>query len=450
MAKLDQKYNKLLLEDARNLENFLPVDKPLVDLIVTSPPYWDMKEYGKVQNQIGYGQSQEAYFHDLKLILESCFRVTKNTGSLWLIADTFRRNGNLELLPFDLANIAKNAGWKLRDLIIWDKQYALPWHQKGQMRNTSEYILVLSKSNDYKFNIDRIKDIDEISRWWVDFPERFNPKGKTPTNIWRFPIRRRGTWPDPSVINHFCPFPTGLVARIIELTTDENDFVFDPFAGSGVVLAQAAQMKRKFFGLDVNPDYISMYTKSVKKAVAKEWKDIESQREKYKSSAKDFEQTIMRLRVLKYARQAIKSFSESLKPDEISKILCAICLFDIPNEFDRENKLNIEIWFIGKKNHAFMKTRLKKTEKRLSQAPLSHYGVSSTLVSGRPDNFLSSKKKLNKSNFYLYPIQKIRRFSEVDSLHGWFEGDHIIKSRNGSSIPLLTTIEVDVSWAIED
>lgn len=449
MAKLANKYNKLVLEDARNLEKFLPVDKPIVDLIVTSPPYWDMKEYGKVPNQIGYGQSKEAFFNDLSLILASCFRITKDSGSLWLIADTFRRNGNLELLPFDLASIAKNIGWKLRDLIIWDKQYSLPWHQKGQMRNTSEYILVLSKSDNYKFEVDRIKDIDEISRWWIDFPERFNPKGKTPTNIWRFPIRRRGTWPDPSVINHFCPFPSGLVARIIELATDPGDFFFDPFAGSGVVLAQAAQMNRIFFGLEVNPDYVSMYENSVKEAVTEEWQEIKNQRQKFEASMKDFEQTIMCLRALKYSRQAIKAFIEPLKSDEISKILCVICLAEIPAEFDRENKINIEIWFIGKNNHTFMKTGLESARKRLSRAPLSHYGISSTVASGKLDKFLETRDHLNREKFYLYPIQRIREFSSVDILSNWFQNDHILDSRNGSSIPLLSNLEVNVSWAVD-
>ncbi len=440
-------YNKLILEDARNLEKFFPADKPIVDLIITSPPYWDMKEYGKVPNQIGYGQSKEEYFNDLALILASCFRVTKDSGSLWLIADTFRRAGKLELLPFDLAIIAKNIGWKLRDLIIWDKQYSLPWHQKGQMRNTSEYILVLSISDNYKFEIDRIKDIDEISRWWIDFPERFNPKGKTPTNIWRFPIRRRGTWPEPSLINHFCPFPTGLVARIIELTTDPGDFVFDPFAGSGVVLAQAAQMNRVFFGMDVNLDYVTMYENSVKRAVTEEWQKINSQRQKFETSMKDFERAIMCLRALKYSRQAIKAFVEPLKSDEISKILCAICFAKIPAEFDRENKINIELWFIGKKKHTFMKTGLESARKRLSHAPLSHYGISSTLASGKLDNFLDTKDNLKKEKFYLYPIQKIREFSAVNTLSIWFQDDHILASRCGVSIPLLSNLDVNVSWA---
>lgn len=443
------KYNKLSLGDARQLDVFFPYKDPMVDLILTSPPYWDMKEYGKIPNQIGYGQSREEYLHDLKIVLEGCFRITKDTGLLWLIADTFRRDGNLELLPFDLGLLAKSVGWRLRNLIIWDKQYCLPWHQKGQMRNTSEFILMFSKSDNYKFYIDRIKDVDEISRWWVDFPERFNPKGKTPTNIWHFPIRRRGTWPDPSIINHFCPFPTGLVARIIELTTDPGDFVFDPFAGSGIVLAQAAQMNRVFFGLEVNPDYILIYENSVKKAVAEEWKEIKKQRQSFEGATRDFEQTIMRLRALKYSRQAIKAFVESLQSSELSKVLCAICLADIPSNFDRANKIKIEIWFIGEKNHMFMRKGLVITEKRLSRAPLSHFGISSTLASGNLNKFLKTREHLNRKKFFLYPNQRIREFSSADVLVNWFQDNKILKSRNGNLLPLLSNLEVNVSWAVD-
>lgn len=449
MDDLTRLYNKLILGDARELEKFLPVDEPIVDLIITSPPYWDMKEYGKIDNQIGYGQSKEGYFNDLGLILASCFNVAKDSGSLWLISDTFRRDGIMELLPFDLATLAKTVGWKLRDLIIWDKQYALPWHQKGQMRNTSEFILVFSKSDNYKFDVDRIKDIDEISKWWVDFPERFNPKGKTPTSIWRFPIRRRGTWPDPSVINHFCPFPTGLVARIIELTTDPGDFVFDPFAGSGVVLAQAEQMSRSFFGLDVNPEYISMYKDSVKGAIAEEWEEIKKQRDNLVTAMEEFEQTVMKLRVLKYARQAIKAFTEPLKTEEITEILCAICLAEIPEEFDRERKISIEIWFLGKKNHAFLSTGLASASKRLAKPPLTHYGLTSSLFYGVPNEFLSEKDKWERETFYLYPIQKVRKFSSADTLSNWLRGSQIVELRAGASVPLLSNLPIDVNWAID-
>lgn len=239
--------DRLLLKDARRLTEVLSSTDPRVDVVITSPPYWDLKDY-KIPNQIGYGQTKGKYLADMGKVLGDCLIVTKPTGSLWVVVDTYREGGELQLLPLELAERAREVGWKLRDLIVWDKQYSLPWHSKGHLRNVSELVLFMTKSDDFKYYVERIKTLDEISKWWVDFPERFNPKGKTPTNIWSIPIRPRGTWRKPSELDHYCSFPTALVARIIELTTDLGDLVMDPFAGSGVVLAQAAAMGRHYIG----------------------------------------------------------------------------------------------------------------------------------------------------------------------------------------------------------
>ena len=237
--------DRLLPKDVRLLTKVLSTAEPCVDVIITSPPYWNLKDY-KALNQIGYGQTKDEYLSDMRKVFNDCLAVTKPTGSLWLVVDTYREEGELRLLPFELAELARGAGWKLRDLIVWDKQYSVPWQAKGQMRNTVEFILFMTKSDAYKYYVERVKTLDELSKWWVDFPERFNPKGKTPTNVWSIPIRLRGTWRKPSKNEHYCSFPTALVARIVELTTDPGDVVLDPFAGSGVVLAQASAMERHY------------------------------------------------------------------------------------------------------------------------------------------------------------------------------------------------------------
>ena len=186
------------------------VSAGLIDTIITSPPYWNLKNYGG-KNQVGYGQSKVEYMADIEKLLNNWYDMIKSTGSLWLIADNYRKNGEVHLLPWEIANSATRVGWKVRDFIIWDKQYNVPWQQKGQLRNTSEFIVFMTKTDNYKYYTGRIKELDEISKWWVDFPERFNPKGKTPTNIWSFPIRRRGTWPKPSKVDHYCSLPGPLV-----------------------------------------------------------------------------------------------------------------------------------------------------------------------------------------------------------------------------------------------
>jgi DNA modification methylase len=117
-----------------------------VDLTITSPPYGSMKDYG-ASGQIGFGQTYEEYLNSLVNVFAVLFRKTAPTGSLWVVADTFKEHSQLRLLPFDLANRLNSVGWSLRDIIIWDKTKTLPWSGWGQLRRTFEYILFFAKTS---------------------------------------------------------------------------------------------------------------------------------------------------------------------------------------------------------------------------------------------------------------------------------------------------------------
>lgn len=442
--------NELILGNALQMMDYFGNSEEVVDVIITSPPYWDRKNYGNIDGQIGYGQSKDVYLEDIRSILNYCYKVTKHTGSLWLVVDNYRRNGVLELLPLELGDIASNIGWKLRDLIIWDKQYSLPWHQKGQMRNTSEHVLFMTKSDDYKFEVDRIKNLDEISKWWIDFPERFNPKGKTPTNIWGFPILRRGNWPNPALIDHLCPFPTGLVTRIIELSTDEGDLVFDPFAGSGVVLAQAEVMKREYFGFEINPEYVNMFYSEVKQNVADEWEKLKKRRSIFDGAKRDFEKTIMNLRSLKYSRQVAKAFLEPLNEVEKEKVKAVICIAKIPESYQRGLYIDLQIWFIGDRNHRFFRKGLDNTQVRTKRPPLTQYAIKSNIFTGTYLTMVNnSQRDLSQDSFfYLYPLQNPRKYTDSGTLFSWFEENKINQFQNGSTPPMLSNVAEDVRWAL--
>jgi DNA modification methylase len=442
--------NKYLLGDSRKLIKTLgSPSEPLFDLIISSPPYWDQKNYGNIDNQIGFKQSKKQYLLDLTQVFTDCYELTNHTGSMWIILDSFRRNGVVELLPFELSQIINSIGWKLRDVIIWDKNYGLPWHQKGQMRDIVEFILFFSKSEKYKFFIDRVKTIDEISKWWVDFPERFNPKGKTPTNIWRYQTRRRGTWPTPSVIKHLCPFPTGLAARIIELTTDKGDFVFDPFAGSGVALATAEAMGRRYLGVDLNPNYIDMFHGEVKHAIKIEWDEITNRRSGYESSKRNFEKSIMKLRILKYARNALKAFLEFVDKSERCKVKLGLILSEIPNEYDREKKIKGEIWIIGDIPKDDLEKALRLTNERLGKAPFSHFGVECSLKTSTLSLFIEHSGIDVDTTLYLYPKTKVRKYIKSDTVINWLNEVPSRLKPNGLILPMLSNIEIDVSWAVD-
>lgn len=283
--------------DARNIDQL--IKEKIVDTVITSPPYFDMKDYG-YKEQIGFGQSYEQYLKDLGIVFQKVFNCVKDSGTLWVVIDALRKDGEIITLPFDLANEIKKAGWIFKEIIIWEKDRTVPWTHKGQMRNSFEYILLFSKTNEYKFYIDRIRDFDVLKKWWVKYPERYNPKGKTPDGIWHFPIPLQGSWGN-GYIRHFCPLPEGLVERILTLSTDENDVVLDPFSGSGTVLAKAKNMKRKYIGTELNSEYIKMFENYLIKTSEEKEHEYEQDR-KFSLKQKDFENLILELRILKYAR----------------------------------------------------------------------------------------------------------------------------------------------------
>lgn len=440
--------DRFYVHDARQIGNLLSTDRPCIDLTATSPPYWNLKDYG-VPNQIGFGQSKEEYLRDVESVLGAIFDITRETGSLWLVLDTYRERAVLRLLPFELAQVAEEVGWRPREIIIWDKQHAVPWVQKGQLRNVVEYILVFSKTRDYKYYLDRIRMIDELSKWWVDFPERFHPKGKAPSNVWHFPIRTQGAWNPNARLRHVCPFPTALAARIIEVATDRGDTVLDPFAGSGVMLAQAEAMNRHFIGMDINPEYARDFETTVREEVRAEWEELEGRRRRSSAAQVDFERAIMRLRALKYTRKVANAFLEALgsTPGGDCVVRAIICLADIPRRYVRGRPIEVTILIVMDCDHPRMEAAIAKAEKRRHSAPLSHFGIKARLELSSSDQAMGRVGR--RRRLYLYPRQKPRKHYGRASVAKWLADDRLEAEDSGSA-PILANFGVDVAWVLKD
>jgi DNA modification methylase len=439
--------DRLLCKDARLLTEILSPTDPCVDVIITSPPYWDLKDYG-APDQIGHGQTKDEYLADMEKVLGDCLLVTKPTGSLWLVVDTYREGKEVRLLPFELAEHARQVGWKLRDLIVWDKQRSVPWQAGGQLRNISEFILFMTKSDNYKYYVDRIKTLDELSKWWVDFPERFNPRGKTPANIWSIPMRPRGRWRKPSKLDHYCSFPTALVARIIELTTDSGDLVMDPFAGSGVVLAQAAAMGRHYIGFEVNEEYIRMFQETVKDEVAIEWEEMKAWRKSQEDAKVDFEQTIMKLRVLKYARQVTRPFLEALKTEQQAQVRAILCIASIPNEYQRGRPFDVKVLIVVNGCLLEFETALETAKARAVRPPLTQYGIRSDIQIITCSD-LRQQAEFMDCTLYLYPKYKPRKYTASNSVQNWFEEGRLEELVEDLKVPMLANVAVNVAWVLD-
>ncbi|HEY2334053.1 MAG TPA: DNA methyltransferase [Solirubrobacterales bacterium] len=295
-------------QDARRLELLLSPysspSRPLITSTITSPPYGRLKDYGH-PSQIGHGQPNDEYLVDLRRIFRSIHAHTKPEGSMWVVADTLREKRSqgevwpMQLLPFQLVQQAEKVGWILRDIVVWIKDKTLPWSGRGRMRNGFEYVLFFIKSPSFKYHVHRLREPNELEQWWVRYPERYNPQGKAPTNVWAVPIPVQGSWAN-TTIQHACPLPADLVERMLLLSTDDGDVVLDPFAGSGVVVAEAKRLKRKGIGTELVDRYVQAFHSTVLPEITeRRGADVVQDRSRQSERLKE---TILDLRSVKYPK----------------------------------------------------------------------------------------------------------------------------------------------------
>ncbi len=309
--------------DVRQLEILLSkaYQKPVLTSTITSPPYGNLKDYGHPK-QIGWGQPHEEYLVEMRSVFRALYRHTRFDGTLWIVVDTLREPGGpLQPLPFQLADEAKEAGWQLRDILVWRKDKTLPWSSRGRLRNTFEYILLLSKTDEFKYYVDRIRDPIRLEQWWVKWPERYNPQGKVPTNVWDIPIPVQGAWRN-SLIQHMCPLPPDLVERLVLLTTDPGDVVLDPFAGTGVVVAEAQRLGRFGVGVELVERYVKDFARVTKPEIMK--RSRADALAHTQAQSEWLQDVISRLRVVKYPRVLLQRLRTARPELPVPSLVVAI------------------------------------------------------------------------------------------------------------------------------
>lgn len=301
---VDVPYNEYQVGDARHLGAMLHRQQ-VIDVTVTSPPYWDIKDYGGA-GQIGHGQSLNQYLDDLVAVFTEVWHCTKRTGSLWIVINTIKKNNILHLLPFKLADRLTGlptAAWYLQDILVWVKPHTLPWGHKQKLQDHFEYVLCFSKSKSFSLNVDALRSPQSLSNWWVKYPERYHPLGKGLNNVWEIHIPTQGAWGNGSM-EHACPLPTELTKRIIQLATDKNGVVCDPFAGTGASVVAAQGLGRKWIALDINRRYREMCHKRLAE---------ESGRNAEPNDIASLRDTNLRLRQLKYSVTLYKRIAPGLR-----------------------------------------------------------------------------------------------------------------------------------------
>lgn len=375
--------------DARRLDHLLrpfsSATKPLLTCTITSPPYGELKDY-RHPDQIGWGQTHEEYLVECRRVFRTVHKHTKDDGSLWIIADTLRTrdpNGTrLQPLPFDLAAQAEEAGWFLRDVIIWKKDKTLPWSGRGRLRNIFEYILFLVKTDDFKYRIDRLREPENLEEWWVKWPERYNPQGKVPSNVWEHAIPVQGSWKT-AAIQHACPLPPDLVERLIFLSSDPGDVVFDPFAGTGVVVAEAHRLGRLGVGTEIVKKYVKAFRRHVKPQITHErGEDNVAQMGEKTQWLQD---TILKLRCVKYPKVLLKELARA-RPDLPQPVMAAVLVGSLDGQtLPQAHKLvDASLLFLST-SASDTRDEIERLIKNLStQQPASKFGITGDIAVATP------------------------------------------------------------------
>jgi len=444
MKRFSNRWRVLLdqyhIGDARSIPSLFPA-KEAVDTTITSPPYWNLKDYGS-RKQIGYGQTYEEYLDELEEIFRSIYTITKRTGSLWIISDTIKSNGELKLFPFDLASRLKRIGWILQDVIIWHKDKTLPWSHRGKLRNIFEYILFFSKSTDFKYFLSRVREAGGLKRWWVRYPERYSPLGKAPTRTWSIPIPRQGSWGD-NWVRHFCPLPPELVRRTVLLSTRAGDLVLDPFAGSGVVLAQSYALGRRFIGLDLRKRYRRMFQNRVLPSLlATEARGSTSRTAQVKQKRKHAG-LIWRLRKLKYSRELVRLYDRKFGKLRAGGLLVLAL---------SASRTKIVIFFPPNRKPPRLLDSNIKTLMRVP--PLSKYGLrpemSTVRINGNVESQLKRRGLLRGRRLFLYSNGRTYKISSMINIVPFVEAlKNNVRGCRELAPPIASNISVRVPRKLE-
>lgn len=222
----------------KSSEDMGAIEDGSVSVVVTSPPYWDLKDYFK-PGQIGQ-EPYDVYLARMKTVWQECFRKLTPTGSLWININMRMRGGKVIAIPRDFVKMCREMGFYYKGIFIWHKSSGIPTGEKNIV-DRHEYVLVFSKEQ--SVSLDRGTQ--------ESFCDYKNPaiNGGTFWNI----NRKAGSVGKKYI--HPAIYPNELVSRIVRLASAEGDTVLDPFLGSGTSLIAALGQKRNFVGYEFNEGF---------------------------------------------------------------------------------------------------------------------------------------------------------------------------------------------------
>ena len=248
--------NELINGD--NIEIMKSIDENYVDLIITSPPYDDLRDYEK---KISWN------FEIFKNVAKEMFRVLKEGGvCIWIVGDK-TTEGNKSLTSFKQGLYFQELGFKMYDVIIYEKSGTGPPHPNRYF-NTFEYMFILSKGKPKTVNLLKDKKnkyggmttFSNITRREKD--GSLTNKGKKTineygvrTNIWRYNNGKGFSSKDKVAYKHPAIFPEKLVEDHIKSWSNPGDIILDPFGGSGTTAKMSIKLNRKWIYIEKVEEY---------------------------------------------------------------------------------------------------------------------------------------------------------------------------------------------------
>lgn len=298
MMETNKIYNEPCLDTLRRMpDNF-------IDCVITSPPYWQLRDYG-YDGQWGLEPTFQQYLENLWTMMDEIYRVLKPSGTAWInLGDTYgginsmaSNNGRagfgnkrekvvnrgiskcLMLIPHRFAIGCIDRGWIVRNDIIWAKRNGMPESVTDRFSKKHEYFFFMVKKENYYFDLDSIRDrhkdvsLKRIEYGWksehdsigsIDtdkMGDRFcNPLGKNPGDVSDFwDIQTK-----PSANEHYASYNDMLIRKPVLAGCPKYGIIYDPFMGSGSTAEAALRAQRKFIGSEMSEKYLDICNKRLK------------------------------------------------------------------------------------------------------------------------------------------------------------------------------------------
>lgn len=238
-----------------------------VRCVVTSPPYWGLRDYG-IEEQIGLEGSMSQFLIRLVAVFAEVKRVLTDDGTLWLNIGDGYTSGNRGYrapdkknparamsvrpdtpeglkpkdpigIPWRLAFALQSDGWYLRSDIVWHKPNAMPESVKDRPARSHEFLFMFTKSEKYFYDWQSVREPTE------------NGNLRNRRSVWHVNTK-------PFAGSHFATFPPDLIRPCIQASTEPGDYVLDPFFGSGTVGLVCQEENRQYVGIELNPEYVAL------------------------------------------------------------------------------------------------------------------------------------------------------------------------------------------------